>query len=96
MGELSCTYMSVTKCRSYIGYIGCLGHRHCRQGTRFTKLSTNILINLRLKHTADRIRDLKLGGRGLSQKLIQSTMLFIGLINASIMVIYTLALLIHI
>ena len=30
--------------------IGCLGHRHCRQGTKFTKLSTNILIILEMKH----------------------------------------------
>ena len=41
--------MSVSKCRSYI-YIGCLDHRHCRQGTRFNKLSTNILIILELTH----------------------------------------------
>ena len=61
MGELSCT-MSVTKCRSHIGYVGYLGHRHCRQGTRFTKVSTNILIILELKHIAGADTGFEVGG----------------------------------
>ena len=41
--------MPVTKCCAYIGYIGCLGHRHCRNKIYQV---VHQQINLELKHIA--------------------------------------------